>query len=194
MSHYSKLMGDKCYLSPVAVEDADRWAAWLNDPEVSLPLGDELYELLTREAHLAHIEQIQRDQHKVFSIVDCASQQAIGRCVLVNIVPVDRRAMMGIFIGEKQFWGQGYGTEATSLLLDYAFNALNLNSVQLGVFVFNQRAIACYKKVGFKEIGIRRQFRIIAGQKYDMLFMDILAEEFKSPYLVALAQRLTLNT
>ena len=90
--------------------------------------------------------------------------------------------MLGIAIGEKEYWGQGYGTEATRLLVDYGFNLLNLNSIMLGAFVFNERAIACYKKVGFKEIGWRRQARIIGGQKYDVLLMDILAEEFQGSY------------
>jgi len=86
--------------------------------------------------------------------------------------------MLGIVIGEKGYWGKGYGQDAVRLLLDYGFNLLNLNSVMLGTFSFNQRAIHCYKKVGFKEIGRRRQARIIAGTAYDNVLMDILAEEF----------------
>jgi len=115
----------------------------------------------------------------VFGILDLATEALIGRSVLFNVNPVDRRAMFGILIGEKEFWGRGYGQEATRLTLDYAFNLLNLNSVALGVFAFNQRAIRAYRRVGFKEIGIQRQFRIIAGKKYDLLWMDILAEEFE---------------
>ena len=72
--------------------------------------------------------------------------------------------MLGIVIGEKSCWNQGYGQEALVLLLDYAFNLLNLNSVMLGVFSFNQRGAASYRKVGFREIGQRRQARILGGQ------------------------------
>ncbi len=81
--------------------------------------------------------------------------------------------MLGIVIGQ----------EAIRLLLDYAFNLLNLNSVMLGTFAFNERTIACYRKVGFREIGRRRQARIIAGKAYDAVLMDILAEEFSSPLI-----------
>jgi RimJ/RimL family protein N-acetyltransferase len=86
-------------------------------------------------------------------------------------------------IGDKNYWNQGYGQEATRLLLDYGFNLLNLNSIMLGVFSFNQRAIKAYRRVGFREIGLRRQARIINGQKYDVLEMDILAEEFTPLYI-----------
>jgi len=95
----------------------------------------------------------------------------------------DRRAMLGIVIGEKACWNKGYGQDATKLLLDYGFNLLNLNNIMLGVFSFNERAVNCYRKVGFKEIGRRRQARIIGGKKFDVILMDILAEEFESVYM-----------
>ena len=68
-------------------------------------------------------------------------------------------------------------------MLDYAFNLLNLNSVMLGTFSFNERAIACYRKVGFREIGRRRQARIIGSKRYDAILMDILAEEYESAHI-----------
>ena len=91
--------------------------------------------------------------------------------------------MFGIFIGEKSFWGQGYGQEATRLTLDYGFNLLNLNSIMLGVMAFNERALRTYEKVGFMKIGRRRQVRIIGSQKHDVFLMDILAEEFEGRLL-----------
>ena len=115
----------------------------------------------------------------IFTIIDLATEQAIGRGMLFSIDLVNRGAMLGIIIGEKAYWGKGYGTDATRLLLEYTFTLLNLNSVMLGVFTrFNERAIACYRRVGFREIGRRRQARIIGGQKHDAILMDILAEEF----------------
>jgi RimJ/RimL family protein N-acetyltransferase len=119
----------------------------------------------------------------MFSIVTLEHDILLGRCLLFNIDWVDRRAMAGIVLGEKTYWGRGYGQDAMRLLLDYAFNLLNLNSIMLGTFSFNERAINCYKKVGFKEIGRRRQFRIIGDKKFDLILMDILAEEFESPYV-----------
>ncbi|MFZ6026222.1 MAG: GNAT family N-acetyltransferase [Chloroflexota bacterium] len=181
MTHYQKLVGEKCYLSPLSTDDAERIAQWENDLEVTLPLGDEAYLLASREkSHETIVEALRQGWH-VFGIVDLATDLLIGRSVLFNINHIDRRAMFGIVIGEKEFWGKGYGQAATRLTLDYAFNLLNLNSVMLGVFAFNRRALQAYRRAGFKEIGRQRQFRILAGQKHDLILMDILAEEFESP-------------
>ena len=183
MSYYKKLVGKKCYLSPCSVEDAEKWTEWFNDLEVTLPLGDEAYTPFSLEKCQDNVKHVIQHQEHVFSIIDCETDAPIGRCLLFNIDWVNRHAMLGIFIGEKTFWNKGYGQEAVTLLLDYAFTLLNLNSVMLGVMEFNERAILCYKKVGFKEIGRRRQARIIGDQKYDGILMDILAEEFTSPYV-----------
>ena len=75
---------------------------------------------------------------------------------------------------------RGYGTEAVELLLGYGFNVLNLNNIMLTVFAFNKRALRCYEKAGFRVIGKRRKARFYAGRYHDEIFMDILAQEFKS--------------
>jgi RimJ/RimL family protein N-acetyltransferase len=96
---------------------------------------------------------------------------------------INRSCRLGIVIGEKTHWDRGFGAEALHLLLEYAFNILNMNNVNLGTYSFNKRAIACYKKVGFKEIGRRRESRIIGEKKYDTIMMDILAREHETVYL-----------
>ncbi len=180
MPHYRKLTGTLCYLSPIAPEDAPAFTAWLNDLSVTVPLGDEAYVPLSLQRMESEIENAIRSQEHIFGIVDCATDQLIGRCLLFGIDPVNRSAMLGIFIGEKAFWGRGYGQEAARLLLHYAFNLLNLHSVMLGVFSFNERAQAAYRKLGFKEIGRRRDARIIAGKAYDGVLMDMLEDEFRA--------------
>jgi RimJ/RimL family protein N-acetyltransferase len=183
MSYYKKLVGAKCYLSPCALEDAEKWTEWFNDLEVALPLGDEAYVPLSLLKSQADVKDtIDRQQH-VFSIVDNEKDELIGRCMLFDIDWVNRKAMLGIVIGEKAYWGRGYGQDAVSLLLEYAFCLLNLYSVMLGVIEFNHRAVHCYQRVGFKEIGRRRQARIVGEQKYDVLLMDILAAEFRPKYV-----------
>ncbi len=183
MAHYHKLDGERVYLSPVAAEDGELWAVWLNDLEVTIPLGDEACVSISGESARGWAAQAAGVQDPVLTIVEKATERAIGRCLLFNLNSTDRTAECGLFIGEKSLWGQGLGAEALGLLLDYAFNLLNLNSVMLGVFSFNTRAVASYRKLGFREIGRRRQARIIAGRKYDLILMDLLAEEFASPYV-----------
>jgi RimJ/RimL family protein N-acetyltransferase len=182
MPHYPKLMGEKVFLSPPASEDAELWAAWFNDLEVTLPLGDEAYVPFGLEKARDEVEDAVRRQQHVFSIVERQTEKAVGRCLLFNVDHVNRSAMLGIVIGEKSCWGRGNGQEATRLLLGYAFNLLNLHSVMLGAFAFNERALAAYRKVGFREIGRRREARLIGGRAYDAVLMDILETEFRERY------------
>ena len=183
MPYYKKLVGEKCYLSPCLADDAEKWAEWLNDLDITIPLGDEAYTPYSLELAQEHVNDMLRNQAHVFSIVDLDTDTLLGRCLLFGINQIDRKAMLGIFIGEKDCWGQGYGQDAVKLLLDYGFNLLNLNSIMLGTFAFNERAITAYKRVGFQEIGRRRQARIIGGKKYDTILMDILTEEFQSVFV-----------
>jgi RimJ/RimL family protein N-acetyltransferase len=181
MGRYAKLIGEKVYLASVGPEDADLWARWLTDLDVAMPLGDEAYGLFTAEDQAHDIADIMAHHDHVFTIVERATDRPIGRCLLFGSNKTDRATEVGIFIGEKDSWGKGYGTEAMRLLLDYAFNLLNMHSVMLGVFSFNERAIRSYRSLGFKEIGRRRQARIVGSRKYDVILMDLLADEFESP-------------
>jgi RimJ/RimL family protein N-acetyltransferase len=81
---------------------------------------------------------------------------------------------LGIFIGQKEYWGKGYGEEACRLICRYGFDHLNLENIILRVYAYNEKAIACYKKVGFREIGKRRSAKKILRKRHDVLFMDLL--------------------
>lgn len=178
-----KLVGDRCYLSPPVPEDAEPWTLWESDLDVALPLGGEAYGVPSLDRTREWIDEILRDGQHVYSVVTLEDDALIGRGMLVQIDRVNRSAMLGLVIGEKERWGQGYGAEATRLLLDVAFSLLNLHSVRLGAFAFNTRALRCYEKVGFRRIGRRREARLIGVRAYDIVEMDMLASEFTSPYV-----------
>ncbi|MBY8999611.1 MAG: GNAT family N-acetyltransferase [Candidatus Heimdallarchaeota archaeon] len=183
-----KLIGNHCYLSPISLNHAELWAEWMNDLEVTIPLGDEAYTIITVENQRDLISEMIKNNVHVFSICDIETDTVIGRSMLLGVDLVNRTARFGIAIGNKEFWNKGYGQEATKLTLDYGFNLLNLHSIMLGTFSFNERAIKCYKNAGFKEIGRRRQARIIGDKKFDVVFMDILAEEFESSEVLKVLQ------
>ncbi|HHY71371.1 MAG TPA: GNAT family N-acetyltransferase, partial [Thermoanaerobacterales bacterium] len=125
----------------------------------------------------------------IFAIVDLKTDESIGNIGFPKIDYINRTAGLGIFIGNKEYWGKGYGVEAIELLLDFGFNILNLHNISLKVFSYNKPAIRCYKKVGFKEAGRLREAKQIAGQKYDDVFMDILATEYKSKFIKDLVDK-----
>ena len=82
-------------------------------------------------------------------------------------------------LGNPDDWGKGFGTEAARLLIDYAFQELNLFKLQLTVFDFNDRAIALYKRMKFKEEGTFRQFMERDGKRHDMLLYGLLRSEWQ---------------
>ncbi len=187
--HYKTIVGNLCYISPCAEEDAKKWATWFNDTEITILLGDEVYRPTSTTKERDSILHCIGTNYQMFEIIDKHTDEAIGRIILFDIDHVDRRAMLGIVLGEKEYWGKGYGQEAVKLILDYGFNLLNLNNIMLGTFEFNQRALSSYRKVGFKEIGRRRQARIIGSKKYDVIFMDLLADEFDPLYVQSILKK-----
>jgi len=182
MKYYRKLIGKKCYLSPINVEDADQYCEWLNDLEVASNLLI-FNQQLSLEREKMILQNMMKNNDQIFAIVDADKDKLIGNCSIFRINERNRKAEVGIFIGDKNYLSKGYGSEALFLLVDYGFNVLNLNNIMLEVFSYNKRAITSYKKVGFKEIGRRREAIIFAGEKYDEIYMDILASDFKSVYI-----------
>lgn len=113
-----------------------------------------------------------------FAIETVSDHKLIGGTSLFNLSWTNRSAVFGISIYDPTNRGKGYGQEATSLILDFAFKNLNLNRVELYRFDFNKRAEKCYANVGFKEVGRRRKARFIDGEYHDDIVMDILKEEW----------------
>jgi RimJ/RimL family protein N-acetyltransferase len=180
--HHQRLIGEKCYLSPVSAEDAEKFTKWLNDAEVlqTVAIADRIWSLEKERAYLANAVDA---AEPMFAIVDRQSDKLIGSCGLFDIHPIDRTCECGILIGDRSFWGRGYGEEALRLLLDYGFGILNMSNIMLKVYDYNQRAVHCYEKIGFHPIGVRRNAHVYCGKSYGVLYMEILADEFVSPYL-----------
>jgi RimJ/RimL family protein N-acetyltransferase len=177
MAYYRRLEGTKCYLSPRSGDDGELFKKWDNDLDVILQASMNGY---TTPATLLYEDPARAKEmlKHMFVIVDDETDTPIGWCSLFIRIPENRRAMLAIMIGEKDYWGRGYGQEAIGLLLDYGFGILNLNA-------FNERGIRCYERIGFRRVGVTRESRIVGGVKYDTVLMDILASEFDSPVVSA---------
>lgn len=101
--------------------------------------------------------------------------ELVGQCALFNFNTVARTAELGITIGAKNYWGQGYGREAVSLLVDYGFRQHNLRKVWLQVHASNERAIRAYQACGFQEEGRQRAHVWSSGAYDDLVMMAIFA-------------------
>jgi RimJ/RimL family protein N-acetyltransferase len=150
------LTGPRITLGPLRREFVPAYCRWSNDLGTSRTLG--LSWPATLEEELARYEQRALAENATwFTLYERASGRPIGLTYLYEIEPRHARANFGILIGEGDCRGKGYGTEATRLLLDYAFTAQGLHSVQLEVFEYNLAGMRAYQKAGFRELGRRRQ-------------------------------------
>ena len=181
MKYFKKLVGERIYLSPRSTEDAEIFTEWLNDFETTDYTGRS-GQLTTLEGERKYLEENSTPEAN-FVIVTLDKDKMIGTIGLESVDAINRTATLGIFIGDKNFRNNGYGTEAIRLILDYGFNYLNLYNIKLDLMEFNERALACYKKCGFKEYGRRRKCKFINGKYYDSIAMDILREEFAGSYI-----------
>jgi RimJ/RimL family protein N-acetyltransferase len=116
-----------------------------------------------------------------FTIRTLDENKLIGGLGMDGIDWAARETFIGIFIGEREYWSKGCGTDAMSIMLRYAFTELNLARVSLGVFEYNPRAIRTYEKVGFRHEGRMRKYLNHEGQRWDILFMGILRDEWTGP-------------
>jgi RimJ/RimL family protein N-acetyltransferase len=180
MAHYKKLIGEKVYLSPVSTDDFELFMQWVNDMEITqyVSMSQRIFsELLEKEA----IEKMAKGENS-FTIVDLATDKVIGNCSYLHVDNLHRRAEVGIMVGDKEYWSRGYGSDAMRLLLEFGFCVRNYNKISLGVLDFNERAINCYEKVGFKRQGVLREHIIRGNKRFDIIQMDILASEFFAEY------------
>ena len=173
------LTGKKVYLRPLELADAPILQGYMNDPEVRHTLARFLpVSLPNQEQWVKGLGQNDRDV--TLGIALQSDDRLIGATGLHRIDYKDRKAEFGIAIGAKDEWNKGHGTDATALLVRYAFDELNLNRVALRVYEYNQRGVRCYEKAGFQKEGVLRQDQYKDGRYWDVYVMGILKEKARA--------------
>jgi len=175
--------GELVALGPLRRDLIPTYLRWINDFDTLRTVGAVAPGPMTMEQETPWFERVATGRDVVFLLYERATRRPIGTCRLGEIDHRNGTAGFGIMIGEPECRGKGYGTEATRLVLDYAFTALGLHNVMLTVAEFNLAGRRTYEKVGFREIGRRRQDRRMGGRRWDTVYMDCLASEFTSPVL-----------
>lgn len=175
MRYYPKCTGERIYLSPMNPDDAETYVRWLNDPGVTDGIGS-TSRVQSVEGEREWLKQNAGEYQ--FAIVRKADDTLLGNCGIQALDLRSRCAEVGLFIGEEENRSKGYGTEALRLLLGYAFSELNLHNVMLKLFSFNERALACYQKAGFREFGRRRECYFCRGKLHDQIYMELLETDW----------------
>ncbi|GIP61052.1 GNAT family protein [Paenibacillus sp. FSL W8-0186] len=170
-------------LRKLSANDYTTYHDWRNDMEVmeTTSLNFDIYTLEETEQFISAIAA--QSTAKGYLIEYKETEQTVGIVSLINIDYKNRSAECVIDIGVKDVWGKGIGTAAISLILEYAFNELNLNRLYLQVFSFNERAIKLYEKMGFIHEGKFRQALYRKGKWHDIVIMGILKDEYDQHFV-----------
>ena len=167
-------------LRELILEDAEDRYSWCLDKEVTKHLNmPEKYPPFSLAETKKWIEMCihKTNSYEQKAIMDEAGKH-IGWVDLKNIDLLNKHAELGIAIGDKNFWGKGYGLAAMEKMLEFGFTELDLNKIWLRVETDNLKAIKSYKRIGYVEEGILRQDRLRNGEFVDRLRMSILKDEF----------------
>ena len=172
--------GEKVRLRPYVKEDTELVWKLINDPEIKRYLvpGIPYPFTLTDEEKWIMSQSATRDTYS-FAIEDKATGRYLGGCGVNQVDWKNSRVMVGIFIGEKDFLGKGYGTDAMKTLVRFVFEEMNINKIKLEVYAFNERAIKSYRKCGFTIEGTLRQEVFRGGQYHDAHIMSLLRSEYR---------------
>ena len=172
------LEGATVRLRAIEAKDLERIHAWMNDPEVRRYVALRYPAPRESEERWRNERGANNFAEGVRLAIETKDGVHIGNLDLRDLRPEDRAAQLGIMIGEKPYWNNGYGTDAIVTLLRFAFHEMNLNRVSLHAFEFNDRGLACYRKCGFREEGRLREHYFAEGRYWDSLVMAILRDEF----------------
>ena len=164
-------------LRPLETGDLERMFTWINDQETIQYLAAR-YPISRTEEERWLTSRPAADFANMVLAIETKDGVHIGNCGLHEGQPENRKASLGIVIGDKDYWSNGYGSDAIVTLLRFGFYEMNLNRVWLHVYEFNERARACYKKCGFVEEGRLRQNAYQEGRYIDTITMGILRSEF----------------
>ncbi len=159
-------------------EDIEKAQAYINDPEIKHLLTPTVPFPVTLEDEKTFINGISAFKDNYSFAIDTLEGRYIGGCGLNSVDWKNRTCVVGIFIGDKNYWNKGYGSDAMTVLIQFIFNEMNLNRIQLNVYGFNERAIRSYEKCGFVKEGVLRKSLYKAGQYHDEIIMSILKEEY----------------
>lgn len=178
------LKGELVRLSAVDPEEFSKaFTHWRRDSEFMRLIDSGEATLRSQKDSQKWIEKELEDQEinqYLFTIRTLAEDKLLGDIGLSVVNWMSREAFVGLGIGERDFWGRGYGTDVMKVILRYAFTEINLRRVTLSVFEYNPRAVRSYEKAGFVHEGRMRQFLNREGKRWDMLFMAILRDEWMS--------------
>lgn len=173
------IRGELITLMPLKPEEYDYFFKWFKDKEAirySLGRWQKKHSRLQIKQWL---EETIKDPSVVnFGIVEILTNTLIGYAGISGISKTSNSGEYFIFIGDKECWGRGYGTEVTKLVVDYGFKKLKLHRISLTVSEPNIGGLKAYTRAGFKEEGVLRDAAFRDGEYHNKIVMSILSRDW----------------
>ncbi|MDY6012691.1 GNAT family protein [Clostridium sp.] len=173
-------IGTKVLLRAYKEEDIEKILSFVNDFEVKKLLDSNTPFPISKWEEEVWIKKNRGIDSLTydFAIEEISTGNIIGGCSINSVNVKNRNCTIGIMIGDKNYWGKGYGYDALSILIKFIFEECNIEKIKLSVFSLNPRAIACYKKLGFKEEGRLKREIYREGKYHDEILMALFREEY----------------
>lgn len=154
----------------------DLYHSWMNDPQVTQYTESHDYPY-SMEALKKYVEAKQENENEVFlAIIEKKNNCHIGNIKLGPINWTHRFGDIGIIIGEKGYWGKGYGTEAIGLITEYAFDVLGLHKLTAGSIGLNKGSVRAFKNNNFEIEGVRKKHAFINDTFVDVILLGLINE------------------
>lgn len=168
-------VGNQIYIDFLSEDDvSDKYSSWLSNPKVNKFLESRWKKYRLAELR-EFINEMSNDMSNfLFGIYHSDNGEHIGNIKLGDINYIHRYGDIGLIIGEERFWGRGIGYEAVRLVVDFAFNQLNLNKVTAGLYSNNCGSRRIFEKNDFKCVGTREQHVFVEGQYIDVMLFEKL--------------------
>jgi len=173
------LRGFKTILRPVDKKtDLEFFVKTMNDPEVAKFLAHR--KPCTRGDEEKWFDNLSNRKDDIILAIEDIEKPGIiiGDMGIHQIDWMSRIATTGAVIGDKNYWGKGYGSDAKMVFLDYAFNELNLRKICSRVIGFNGRSVAYSKKCGYHEEGRLKEHHFRSGQYWDEILLSVFCEDW----------------
>ncbi len=173
------LRGERIYLSALNPSNAEVALRWFNDAEVRewLLSGHIPMTLASEQAFYARMEA--SDSDHVFEIHLAENDRYIGNCGIHGVKLPERTGEIGILIGEKDCWNQGYGRDALQTIMRFGFDTLGMHRLSIKAVEGNERSCHLYPSLGFTEVGRERECQFLHGRFWDDIVWDILENEWR---------------
>ena len=178
-----RLEGERVTLTPLRYENIYKHFEWNNDPELNRLDSELPYRRESFADFKARFEQMvdHPGPHSLDLEIHAENDELIGLAYAVDISPHNRHCTVGVTIGDRNYWGDGYGRESLELLLEHCFDTLDMHRVHTETFEYNEAWQNLVRDAGFKQEGVERDYLYRDDEYWDKEVYSMLEDEYRVP-------------